>query len=487
MLLAIDQGTTGSTALLIDKNLKIVGEAGVDFRQIFPKSGWVEHDLNDIWKSVRDSIKILLRKTKTNPKKIDAIGITNQRETTCAWNFKTGKPLYHAIVWQCRRTAPMCDELKTQGLNPLFQQKTGLLLDAYFSGTKMKWLLDNVPAVKEKDTAFGTIDSFLISKLSGNKTHVTDVSNASRTLLMNLHSLSWDDELLKIMGINKNYLPKIRSNSEVYAKTSGLDFLPDDIPIAGAIGDQQAALFGQACFEESSAKCTYGTGSFLLMNTGEKAVPSKNNLLTTVAWKLGNQTTYALEGSVFIAGAAVQWLRDGLKIISSSSEIEKLAKQVKSSEEVVFVPALTGLGAPYWRPNARGTLTGLTRGTTSSHIARATLEAIAFQNYDLVNTMEKDTGQKIKILKVDGGASANSLLMQFQADLLQTKLVRPHTLEITALGAGLMAGLAIGYWKDLSEIKKKWKADKTFSPKMDETTRQAHLQKWHEAVHKILT
>ncbi len=487
MLLAIDQGTTGTTALLIDKNLKIIGEAGVDFRQIFPKSGWVEHDLNDIWKSVGHSVKNLLKKTKIKPNKIDAIGITNQRETTCAWNLKTGKPLYHAIVWQCRRTAQMCDELKSQGFNPLFQKKTGLLLDAYFSGTKMKWLLNNVSATKEKNTAFGTIDSFLISKLSGNKVHVTDVSNASRTLLMNIHSLSWDDELLEIMGVNKAYLPEIKGHSEIYAKTSGLDFLPDGIPIASAIGDQQAALFGQACFEESSAKCTYGTGSFLLMNTGEKAVVSKNNLLTTIAWKLGNKTTYALEGSVFVAGAAVQWLRDGLKIISSSSEIEKLAKQVKSSEEVVFVPALTGLGAPYWKPDARGTITGLTRGTTTAHIARATLEAIAFQNYDLASTMEKDTGQKIKILKVDGGASANNLLMQFQADLLQTKLIRPHTLETTALGAGLLAGLAIGYWKDLSEIKKKWKVDKTFSPQMNGTIRQNHLQKWREAVHKTLS
>ncbi len=486
MILAIDQGTTGTTALLIDKNLKILGKVTVDFSQIFPKSGWVEHNLDDIWKSVLQSIKQLLQKTRKDPKKIEAIGITNQRETTCLWNKKTGKPLHNAIVWQCRRTASMCDDLKKRGLNPLFQEKTGLLLDAYFSGTKMKWFLDNISASKEKDSVFGTIDSFLISKLSGNGAHVTDASNASRTLLMNLKTLSWDQELLHILKVPQSKLPEIKSNSEIYTKTKGLGILPNGIPIASAVGDQQAALFGQACYEEGDAKCTYGTGSFLLLNIGKKPVLSKNHLLTTVAWKLGNQTTYALEGSVFIAGAAVQWLRDGLGIIKTSEDVEKLARKVSTSEEVVFVPALTGLGAPYWRADARGTLTGITRGTTKAHIARATLEAIAFQNYDLVKTMEKDTGKPLKILKVDGGAAVNKLLMQFQADLLQTKLVQPKTLETTALGAGLLAGLGVGLFKNISEIHKKWKAHTTYQPKMNEETRNHHLAKWKKAVQKVL-
>ncbi|MBI2608520.1 MAG: glycerol kinase GlpK [Deltaproteobacteria bacterium] len=487
MILAIDQGTTGTTALLIDKDIHIIDKVTVDFPQIFPQSGWVEHNLNDIWQSTLLAIQKLLEKTKINPKKIDAIGITNQRETTCVWNQKTGKPLHNAIVWQCRRSASFCNKLKKEGLNPFFQKKTGLLLDAYFSGTKINWLLKNVSKTKEKNAVFGTIDSFLISKLTNNEVHITDVSNASRTLLMNIKTLEWDDELCKILKIPKDKLPHIKSNCEIYGKTKNVAILPDGIPISSAVGDQQAALFGQACFKENEAKCTYGTGSFFLLNTGKKPVFSKNNLLTTVAWHMKNKTTYALEGSVFIAGAAVQWLRDGLKIIRSSKEIEELAKKVPTSEEVVFVPALTGLGAPYWNQDARGAFYGLTRGTTQSHIARATLEAIAFQNYDLVKTMEKDTKKTISILRVDGGASANNLLMNFQAGLLNIPLSRPESLESTARGAALLAGLAIGYWNDLKEIAKKSKTATLFKPKMKEKERKQHLSKWHKAIQRTLT
>ncbi|MBI2026987.1 MAG: glycerol kinase GlpK [Deltaproteobacteria bacterium] len=490
MILSIDQGTTGTTALLIDQNLTIKDKVTVDFRQIFPKPGWVEHDLNDIWSSVEKAISVLLKRTKTEPKKISAIGITNQRETTCVWDKKTGKPLHHAIVWQCKRTTSLCESLKNKGLNPLFKEKTGLLLDPYFSGTKMAWLLENVSEVKTNlNAVFGTIDSYLISKLSNQQLHITDASNASRTLLMNLETLSWDDELCAILEIPVEKLPLIKSNAEVYGKTKGLSILPDGIPIASSIGDQQAALFGQSCFEKGESKCTYGTGSFILMNIGQTPTLSKHGLLTTVAWKypMTAAPIYALEGSNFIAGAVVQWLRDGLCLIKNSSEIEVLAQSVFSSDGVVFVPALSGLGAPYWNPESLGLIYGLTRGTTKAHIARAALEGIAFENYDLVKTMEEDAGCALKTLKVDGGASSNNLLMQFQADILNTQLQRPANIETTALGAAFLAGLAVGFWSDLSDIKKKGKVDKTFTPSMDNSERTIHLKRWKKAIKKVLS
>lgn len=489
-ILAIDQGTTGTTSLLIDKNLSILAKHNHEYPQYYPKPGWVEHDLNDIWNSTLASIRAVLEQSRIHAKDIAAIGITNQRETTCLWDRKKGTPLFKAIVWQCRRTADMCATLKKSGKEKIFRKKTGLLLDPYFSGTKIKWFLDTYPDLykqaKNNDLAFGTIDTFLVSKLTGNSVHVTDPSNASRTLLMDLKSLDWDEELLSILEIPKSILPQIKSSSEIYGKTLGVPELPDGIPISGIAGDQQSALFGQACFEPGQAKCTYGTGSFLLLNTGSKIIHSKYNLLTTVAWKINQKTTYALEGSAFIAGAAVQWLRDGLKIIQKSSDVEPLARQVDSSDGVVFVPALTGLGAPYWNSSARGLLTGMTRGTTSAHIARATLEGIAFQNYDLLISMQKDLGKKLSSLKVDGGASVNTLLMQFQADILKTPVIRPKTIETTALGAASLAGLGIGFWSDLSEIQKTWKKDCVFTPQMNEKERNHHLTAWKSAVDRCL-
>ncbi len=485
-ILAIDQGTTGTTALLIDNNLAIIAKHNQEYPQHYPKPGWVEHDLNDIWRSTLSSIQVVLEQSKISPTEIAAIGITNQRETTCLWDKKTGDPLFRAIVWQCRRTAEICAKLKKSGKEKIFRKKTGLLLDPYFSGTKIKWFFDAhpdlYPQAKENKVAFGTIDTFLVSKLTRNSIHVTDPSNASRTLLMNLQTLQWDDELLSILKVPRTILPEIKSSSEIYGKTLGVPGLPDGIPISGMAGDQQSALFGQACFDPGQAKCTYGTGSFLLLNTGPKIIHSKYNLLTTVAWQLKGKTTYALEGSAFIAGAAVQWLRDGLKIIQKSSDVEALATQVTSSDGVVFVPALTGLGAPYWDSSARGLISGLTRGTTNAHIARATLEGIAFQNYDLLTAMQKDLRKKLSSLKVDGGACANTLLMQFQSDILKTPVVRPKTIETTALGAACLAGLGIGFWSDLSEIKKAWQIDREFLPQMKEKERTAHLTEWKTAV-----
>ena len=486
VIMAIDQGTTGSTVLLFDKNLNVVARASNEFTQKFPQPGWASHDPEDIWGSVEKSIAEVLAAAEDID--IKAIGITNQRETTVLWDRKTGEVLHDAIVWQCRRTESICRDLKDQGHEKLFIDKTGLVLDPYFSGTKIKWLLDNVDGARAKvdagDVAFGTIDSYLVWRLTGGKVHVTDVSNASRTLLMNLEALEWDDELLSLLDVPRSILPEIRSCSEVYGDTVGCDVLPDGIPIAGMAGDQQAALFGQMCLEPGGVKCTFGTGAFLLMNVGAAPVRSSNGLLSTVAWKIGDQVTYALEGSAFIAGAAVQWLRDGLRVIESASEIEELALKVDDSGGLVFVPALAGLGAPHWRSDARGLLAGIDRGATLEHIARAVLEGIALQNCDLLHAMQGDLGKELASVRVDGGAAANDLLMQLQADLLGVDIVRPKMLETTALGAGLLAGLAVGMWDDLAALKDAVEVDMVFSPAMSEQERDMLLENWRIAVEK---
>jgi glycerol kinase len=487
LVMSIDQGTTGTTVLILDHNLNVLAKVNHEFPQHYPHQGWVEHDLEEIWDCTVRTIKDAVEQAQINPRAIKAIGITNQRETTGIWERKSGKPIHKAIVWQDRRTGDYCNQLnKKPGLAAKIRQKTGLVIDAYFSGTKIKWLLDHVPGARNRakagELAFGTIDTFLVWRLSGGKAHVTDVSNASRTLLMNLKTLEWDNDLLKLFNVPSGILPKIASNSEVYGVTRNVPGLPDGIPIAGMAGDQQAALFGQACFDAGSAKCTYGTGSFILMNTGSKIVYSKNKMITTVGWKLGNKTTYALEGAAFIAGAAVQWLRDGLDIIETAPEVEELAASVPDSHGVTFVPALVGLGTPHWRPEARGVIQGLTRATTRAHLARATLEGIAFLQYDILKAMEKDLGKKLKVLKVDGGACANNLLMQFQADLLRTKLVRPKMIETTAFGAAFLAGLAVGVWKDTDEIKKTWVKDREFGPEMKPIEVKQHVTRWVEAL-----
>jgi len=489
LVMAIDQGTTGSTVMIFDGELNVLGKGYAEYEQHFPKPGWVEHNSDQIWESVEKTIAMALTKAGVGGERIAAIGITNQRETVVAWERATGRPYHHAIVWQCRRTADMCAALRERGLEEVFQQSTGLLLDPYFSGTKIAWLLQNVPvfaaAAVKCEAAIGTIDTFLTWKLTGGVAHVTDVSNASRTLLMNLKTLAWDDELLDILEIPASVLPSIRSSSEVYGTTKGLSMLPDGIPVAGIAGDQQAALFGQACFEPGMAKCTYGTGSFLLWNTGEKIVRSNNRLLTTVAWKLGDEVNYALEGSSFIAGAAVQWLRDGLKMFSSSPEVEQLAASVPDTGGVVFVPALVGLGAPHWNAQAKGVIWGITRGTTRAHIARATLEGIALQNYDVLKAMEKDAGAKLELLRVDGGASANNLLIQFQSDILDCAISRPTMVETTALGAALLAGLAVGLWKNKAEVTARWKEDRRFTPTMPSAKVEEHLLLWTEALGRV--
>lgn len=486
LILAIDQGTTGTTVVLIDSNLQVLAKKNKEFPQHYPQPGWVEHQPEEIWESVTQTLGQALQESAVDPGRIAGIGITNQRETTLLWDRASGKPLYPAIVWQDRRTAPLCDKLKKRGFEKKFRQKTGLVLDPYFSGTKIQWLLDNVPQARRQarqgDLAFGTLDTFLVWKLTDGKVHITDPSNASRTLLMNLKTLDWDPELLKILDIPPSILPKIASSSEIYGQTQDIPGLPDGIPVAGIAGDQQAALFGQACFEAGSAKCTYGTGSFILLNTGKKIVHSKNRLLTTVAWKLKNQVSYALEGSAFIAGAAVQWLRDGLQILEKASEVETLAASVPDSGGVTFVPALVGLGAPHWRAEARGIITGITRATTRAHIARATLEGMAFLQYDILQAMTKDLGKKLKILKVDGGASANHLLMQFQSDLLGVPLSRPQMIETTALGAAFLAGLATGVWKDTQAIAESWKEDRFFKPHMSPSLIKKKVKAWQEAV-----
>ncbi len=487
-ILAIDEGTTGTTALLMDTELNVVAEASEDFRQIFPKPGWVEHDLNDIWTSVQKTIQKVTASIDTQ--KIAAIGITNQRETTCFWDKKTGEILSNAIVWQDRRTADFCDLLKKKKLEKFFQKNTGLLLDPYFSGTKVSWAIKNwgnvQKAFKNKTLAVGTIDSFLLNKLSGGKIHATEPSNASRTLCFHLTRHRWDPELCKKLNLRPEIWPEVKPSTSKFGVTHGLSVLPDGIPITGILGDQQAALMGQACIHEGTAKCTYGTGAFLLLNTGSKPIMSSSRLLTTIAWALDeNRYTYALEGSAFIAGAAVQWLRDGLKFIHDSAEIERLALSVDSSEGVVFVPSLTGLGAPHWDAHATGMLTGLTRGTTQAHVARAVLEGIAFQNSDILTAMQKDMKKSLKRLNVDGGAAANNLLMQFQSDILGVQLKRPKYLETTSLGAVFAAGLGAGLWKNLQEIEKTWKEDRIFNPVFTKEKRKQALISWNQAIKKV--
>ena len=488
-ILALDQGTTSSRAIIFDQKGAIITTVQKEFTQIFPQPGWVEHDANEIWSTQLGVAAEAITKAGLYPENIAAIGITNQRETTVVWERATGKPVYNAIVWQDRRTASFCDELKEQGLDKTILEKTGLIVDAYFSASKVKWILDNVTGAREKankgELCFGTIDTWLIWNLTKGQIHVTDVSNASRTMLCNIHTLQWDGELEKIFDIPGNMLPQIRSSSEVYGHTQNI-LTSHNIPIAGIAGDQQAALFGQMCTQPGMVKNTYGTGCFMLMNTGEKPVASTNNLLTTVAWKVNGITNYALEGSVFIAGAVVQWLRDGLGIIHKSTEVEALAAKVNSNEGVYVVPAFTGLGAPHWNQEARGTMVGLTRGTTAAHIARASLESIAYQTMDVLKAMEADSGIAIKELRVDGGATANGLLMQFQSDILNTKVLRPEITETTALGAAYLAGLAVGFWKSIDEIQDQWQVDITFEPAMTKEDRTTLTKGWQRAVRSAI-
>jgi glycerol kinase len=486
-ILALDQGTTSSRAIVFDRSGRAIGTAQQEYPQILPSPGVVEHDAEAIWSSQLTVAQQAIERAKLDPAQIAAIGVTNQRETTILWDRHTGKPVANAIVWQSRVTAGICDKLKAEGHEPLFREKTGLVVDAYFSGTKIKHLLDTIPGLRKRaeagDILFGTVDTWLIWRLTGGKRHVTDVSNASRTLVFNIHTLAWDDELLKILDIPRRMLPEVRESSEIYGETEASLF-GKAIPVAGCAGDQQAATFGQACFEPGKAKNTYGTGCFLLLNTGDAPVVSNNKLLTTVGWSLGGKVTYCLEGSVFIAGAVVQWLRDGLGVIKQSVDVEKLALSVDDSHGVVFVPAFVGLGAPYWDPYARGTILGLTRGTTAAHVARAALESMAFQTRDLVDAMRKDSGVTLTALNVDGGASANNLMMQFQADVLGVTVRRPVTLETTALGAAYLAGLAVGYWNGLDEIAKNWSLDREFKPTMPEADREARYARWHKAVER---
>lgn len=484
-ILSIDQGTTSSRSIVFDHGGNIISTAQKEFEQIFPKPGWVEHDAEEIWSTQMGTIAEVVAKANISMKQIAGIGITNQRETTVVWDRKTGKPIYHAIVWQDRRTASFCDELKAAGHKEMIQQKTGLVIDAYFSATKLKWILDNVEAARARaekgELAFGTIDSWLVWKLSAGKIHVTDVSNASRTMLLNIHTCQWDDDLLKLFNIPRSVLPEVKPSSEVYGTTENV-FPENKIPIAGIAGDQQAALFGQMCTQPGMVKNTFGTGCFMLMNTGTKAIASKNNLLTTIAWQVNGKTEYALEGSVFIAGAVVQWLRDGLKIIKASKDVEELAAKVTDTDGVYIVPAFAGLGTPHWNQQARGSIFGLTRGSTDAHIARASLDSIAYQVADVLNAMEADAGIKIAELRVDGGATINNALMQFQSDILNTKVVRPKITETTALGAAYLAGLAVGYWKNIEEIQTQWQVDKEFVPSMKNEKRNELLNGWQRAV-----
>jgi glycerol kinase len=485
LILAIDQGTTSSKVLIMDSELNAVAEKSVPFEQHFPKPGWVEHDLDQIWQSVLTSIEDVTQ--KVDAKNIVALGITNQRETICFWDRATTKPLARAIVWQDRRTADRCDELKKKNLESTVQKKTGLMLDPYFSGTKIEWVLKNNPAVaaaqKAKTLCIGTIETFLLAKLTGGVSHATEPSNASRTLLYNIELKKWDEELLSIFGIEAHILPKVLPTFGEFGKTKGLKNLPDGIPISGMIGDQQSALLGQAAIEKGMAKCTYGTGAFLLVNTGKELKISTKRLLSTIAWMdQKGETTYALEGSVFMAGATIQWLRDGLQIIKTSAEVEELANSVPSTDGVMMVPAFTGLGAPYWQPNARAVIMGLTRGSTKAHIARAALEGIAFQNVDILEAMESDLGHAILSLSVDGGACKNNLLMQMQANFLGVKLRRPKFTETTSLGAVFAAGLGAGIWKDLKEVEHTWKLEREFSPELSSLDRAAKLYEWRAAV-----
>lgn len=483
-ILALDQGTTSSRAIVFNHKGLPVTSAQKEFTQFFPKPGWVEHNPEEIWSTQAGVALEAITKAGLESSDIAAIGITNQRETTVVWDRKSGKPVYNAIVWQDRRTADYCDKLKKEGHAQAILKKTGLIIDAYFSATKVKWILDNVKGAREKakrgELAFGTVDSWLAWNLTKGTHHITDVSNASRTMLFNIHSLKWDAELLKLFDIPAGILPEVKSSSEIYGKTSG--HFSSAIPVAGIAGDQQAALFGQMCIKPGMVKNTYGTGCFMMMNIGTRPIESKSRLLTTIGWRIGNKTEYALEGSIFIAGAVVQWLRDSLGIIKKSSDVEKLAAKVKESEGVYFVPAFAGLGAPYWNQHARGTITGLTRGSTAAHIARAALDSIAYQTLEVLLAMKNDSGINIAELRVDGGATVNNSLMQFQSDLLQAKVVRPKITETTALGAAYLAGLAVDYWSDLDEIEKQWQVDKTFSPSIKKSETVSLIKGWHRAI-----
>ncbi|WP_059104546.1 glycerol kinase GlpK [Shouchella shacheensis] len=485
-ILAIDQGTTSTRVILFNSKAEMVHSVQREFTQHFPKPGWVEHDANEIWGSVLAVIAGLFTEVDIKPEQVAGIGITNQRETTVVWDKHTGKPIYHALVWQSRQTAEICDDLRDAGYNDTFRKKTGLLLDPYFSGTKVKWILDNVDGAREKaengDLLFGTIDSWLIWKMSGGAAHVTDYTNAGRTLMFNIHDLEWDQELLDILDVPKQMLPEVKSSSEVYAETVEYHFFGAKIPIAGVAGDQHAALFGQACFEEGMVKNTYGTGCFILMNTGEKAVSSDNGLLTTIAWGMDGKVEYALEGSIFVAGSAIQWLRDGIKMIEHAKDSEDFATRITSSDGVYLVPAFVGLGTPYWDSSARGAMFGLTRGTEREQIVRATVESLAYQTKDVMDAMEADAGIESKRLRADGGAVANDFLMQFQSDLLDAPVEVPAVIETTALGAAYLAGLAVGVWESKEEIAEKWNLDRSFEPKMEEGERDELYHGWKKAV-----
>ena len=489
-ILALDQGTSSSRAIVFDRHGQTKAVSQKEFTQIFPKPGWVEHNPMEIWSSQAAVIAEAITSIDINGLNIAAIGITNQRETTIVWDAETGTPVYNAIVWQDRRTSEYCDSLKKDGRTDLIRSKTGLIIDAYFSATKVRWILENVPGARQKaeegKLRYGTVDTWLIWMLTRGETHVTDVSNASRTMLFNIHTLQWDKELLELFDIPESMLPEVKSSSEVYGYTKTTLFA-HEVPIAGIAGDQQAALFGQMCTEPGSVKNTYGTGCFLLMNSGERPIMSSNNLLTTVAWKIGDTVNYALEGSIFVAGSVVQWLRDGLGIIKSSYEVEELAASVPDNGGVYYVPALTGLGAPHWDQYAKGSIYGISRGTTAAHIARAALEGIAFQTMDIVNAMQKDAGVTLKELKVDGGASRNNLLMQFQADILETSVIRPTVTETTALGAAYLAGLAVGYWESLDHIKSQWGVEKEFKPSAAAEDVAALKEGWADAIRRTLT
>ena len=484
-ILALDQGTTSSRAILFDRSGNIIQMAQQEFTQHYPQPGWVEHDANEIWSTQLGVAVEAMSKIGATAEDIAAIGITNQRETTIVWDKNTGEPVYHAIVWQCRRTSEYCDSLKEKGLTDKFREKTGLVIDAYFSGTKVKWILDNVPGARERaergELLFGTVETWLIWKLTKGAAHVTDYSNASRTMLFNINTLEWDDEILKELDIPKCMLPEPKPSSCIYGEADP-SYLGGPIPIAGAAGDQQSALFGQTCFNAGEAKNTYGTGCFLLMNTGEKPVFSKNGLVTTIAWGLDGKVNYALEGSIFVAGAAIQWLRDELRIIDSAPDSEYMAKKVKDTNGCYVVPAFTGLGAPHWDQYARGTIVGITRGVNKYHVIRATLESLAYQTYDVLKAMEADSGIKLSALKVDGGASANNFLMQFQSDILNTEVRRPRCVETTAMGAAYLAGLAVGYWKDKNDVINNWNIDRKFHPEMKEDEREEKLAGWEKAV-----
>jgi len=483
-ILALDQGTTSSRAIVFDRNGLPVANAQKEFRQFYPKPGWVEHDPEEIWSTQAGVALEAIKKAGIESVNISAIGITNQRETTIVWNRKTGKPVYNAIVWQDRRTADFCDTLKNNGHSIMVRDKTGLIIDAYFSATKIRWILDNVKDARklaeDGQLAFGTVDTWLVWNLTRGQLHITDVSNASRTMLYNIHTLRWDEELLKLFNIPAGMLPEVRSSSEIYGKTVG--HFASSIPVAGIAGDQQSALFGQMCIEPGMVKTTDGTGFFMMMNIGNKPINSNSKLLSTIAWEIGNDTQYALEGSIFIAGAVVQWLRDGLGIIKKSDDVEKLAAKVNGSEGVYFVPAFAGLGAPHWNQHARGTIVGITRGSTSAHIARAALDSIAYQTLEVLLAMQKDAGIDIRELRVDGGATINNQLMQFQSDLLQTKVIRPKITETTALGAAYLAGLAVNYWSDINEIRQQWQIDRTFSPQIEKSETISLIKDWHRAV-----